>query len=85
MTKEIGLMLLVVCPDVVLAVGTAVAIIIGVAPILLHIVNELSVYYASAGDGIRTIVAHECVGILNAFLWDYLAHLFSWLNEFIIS
>jgi len=67
-------MLLVVSPDIVLAVGASVAIIVGVAPVLLHIVNELSVYYASAGDRIRTIVAHECVGILNAFLWDYLAH-----------
>jgi hypothetical protein len=74
MTKEIELMLLVVSPDVVLAVCTSIAIIVGVAPVLLHIINELSVYYASAGDRIRTIVAHKCVGVLNAFLWDYLAH-----------
>jgi len=73
-TKEIGLMLLVVSPDVVLAVGTPIAIIVWVAPVLLHIVNEFSVYYASAGDRITTIIAHKCVGVLNAFLWNYLAH-----------
>lgn len=78
-------MLLVVSPDIVLAVGTSVSIIVGVAPVLLHIVNEFSVYYASAGDRITTIVAHKCVGILDSFLSNYLAHIFSWLNEFIIS
>ena len=67
-------MLLVVSPDIVLAVGASVAIIVGVAPVLLHIVNELSVYYASAGDRIRTIVAHEYVVILNAFFGNYCTH-----------
>jgi hypothetical protein len=67
-------MLLVVSPDVVLAVRASVAIIVGVTPVLLHIIYELSVYYASAGDRITTIVAHKCVGVLNAFLGNYLAH-----------
>jgi hypothetical protein len=61
MTKEIGFMILIVSPEIVLAVSASVAVIVRVATILLHIRDVLAACYARAGDSVSAIIADEYI------------------------
>jgi hypothetical protein len=78
MTKVIGFMVLVVCPNIVLAISTTILVVVWVTAVFLDVVNHLAIQHARARDWISAIIASEDVAILNAFFGNYCAHRLEW-------
>lgn len=72
MVKEI--ITLVVCPNIVLAIGATILVVVWVTAVFFDVVNHLSIQHARARDWISAIIASEDVAILNAFFGNYCAH-----------
>ena len=71
MTKVIGFMILVVCPNVVLTVCATITVVVWVTAIFFYVVDHFSVHNAAAGNLIPAVIANELIIVFNTLLGNY--------------